>query len=170
MEAHGELVLAPARASAPRRAWTSYGGTAGVAIDAWNNRTVGVSLDADFADPLEGDVPFTDQITLGGNRPMRGYLQGRLIDRSSIVASVQYSWPIWVYLNGVIQSDVGNVFGAHLDGFDFDLLRLSSGIGVRSNGDPSAGLEVLVAAATDPFNEGFHVSSFRLVFGSHHGF
>jgi hypothetical protein len=170
VEAHGEAVFAPARASAPRRAWVNYGGTAGVAVDTWNSRTVGVSVNADFADPLKGDVPFTDQVTLGGNRPMRGYLQGRLIDRSSIVASVQYSWPVWVYLNGVIQTDVGNVFGAHLEGFDFDLLRLSSGIGVRSNGDPNAGLEVLVAAATDPFNEGFHVSSFRLVFGSHHGF
>ncbi len=86
------------------------------------------------------------------------------------MATLQYTWPVWVYLNGVIQTDVGNVFGAHLDDFDFDLLRLSSGIGVRSNGAPDSGLEVLFAAATDPFNEGFHVSSFRLVFGSHHGF
>jgi hypothetical protein len=62
------------------------------------------------------------------------------------------------------------VFGAHLDGFDVDLLRMSSGIGVRSNGDPNSGLEVMVAAGTDPFADGFHVSSFRLVFGSHHGF
>ncbi len=169
IEGHGETVLAPSRAAAPRRAWVSYGGTAGVAIDTWNNRVVGASVSADFADPLLGTVPFTDQVSLGGNRPMRGYLQGRLIDRSSVVATVQYSWPVWVYLNGVIQTDVGNVFDAHLSDFDFNLLRLSSGIGVRSNGDPNAGLEVLVAAATDPFNEGFHVSSFRLVFGSHHG-
>ncbi|MET0795293.1 MAG: hypothetical protein ABW061_27490, partial [Polyangiaceae bacterium] len=169
-EVHGEAVLAPRRGDTPRRAWASYGATAGVAIDTWNGRVVGLSLNADFADPFTGTIPFTDQVSLGGNRPMRGYLQGRLIDRSSLVGTLQYTWPVWVYLNGVIQTDVGNVFGAHLDGFDFDLLRMSSGIGVRSNGSPDSGLEVLFAAATDPFNEGFHVSSFRLVFGSHHGF
>ena len=170
VEGHGETVLAPARNADPRRAWVSYGGTAGFAIDAWNGRTVGLGVSADFADPLLGTIPFTDQVTLGGNRPMRGYLQGRLIDRSSIVATLQYSWPIWVYLNGVIQTDVGNVFGAHLDGFETGALRMSSGIGIRSNGSPDSGLEVLVAAGTDPFEDGFHVSSFRLVFGSHHGF
>lgn len=169
-EVHGEAVLAPSREQAPRRAWATWGGTAGFAIDTWNSRVVGLSVSADFADPFKGTIPFTDQVSLGGNRPMRGYLQGRLIDRSSVVATLQYTWPVWVYLNGVIQTDVGNVFGAHLDGFDFDLLRLSSGIGVRSNGSPDSGLEVLFAAATDPFNEGFHVASFRLVFGSHHGF
>jgi hypothetical protein len=49
------------------------------------------------------------------------------------------------------------------------LMRMSAGIGVRSNGSPASGVEVLVAAGTDPFEDGFHVSSFRLVIGSHHG-
>jgi outer membrane protein assembly factor BamA len=164
------MVEAPARGSSPRRVWTTYGATAGVAVDTWRRRVVGLSVAADFADPLEGTIPFTDRVSLGGNRPMRGFLQGRLIDRSSIVASLQYTWPIWVYLDGLIQTDVGNVFGAHLAGFDPDLLRLSSGIGVRSTGDPSSGLEVMVAGGTDPFEDGFRVSSFRLVVGSHHGF
>lgn len=101
---------------------------------------------------------------------MRGYLNGRLIDRSALVASAQYTWPIWVYLNGVLQADVGNVFGAHFDGFDAGLLRLSTAIGFRSSGEPDSGLEVLVAGGTDPFEQGFHYSSFRLVIGSHHGF
>jgi len=170
LEARGETLQAPARHDNPRRAWVSYGATTGVAIDAWQRRVVALSVAADFADPLIGTVPFTDQVSLGGSRPLRGFLQGRLIDRSAIVASLQYTWPVWVYLDGVIQTEVGNVFGAHLDGFDVDLLRMSSGIGVRSNGDPNSGLEVMVAAGTDPFADGFHVSSFRLVFGSHHGF
>jgi hypothetical protein len=170
VEARGELVEAPAHDRAPRRAWASYGGTVGVAVDTWRGRVVGLSVAADFADPLLGTIPFTDQVSLGGNRPLRGFLQGRLIDRSSVVASIQYTWPVWVYLDGLIQTDVGNVFGPHLAGFDWALLRLSSGIGVRSTGDPASGLEVLVAAGTDPFESGFHVSSFRLVLGSHHGF
>jgi len=170
VEARGEMVEAPARRSSPRRGWASYGGTAGVALDTWRGRVVGLSVSADFADPLVGTIPFTDQVSLGGNRPMRGFLQGRLIDRSSVVASLQYTWPVWVYLDGLIQTDVGNVFGPHLAGFDPELLRLTSGIGVRSTGDPSSGLEIMVAAGTDPFEAGFNVSSFRLVLGSHHGF
>ena len=101
---------------------------------------------------------------------MRGYLQGRLIDRSSLVARAQYIWPVWFYLNGVMQVDVGNVFGPHFEGFEPDLLRLSTAIGIRSNGSPDSGLEILVAGATDPFDSGFRYSSFRLVIGSHHGF
>ncbi len=170
LEGHGEAVIAPARASHEGRAWVGYGGTAGVALDAGGGRVFGLGVNAELIDPLRGTVPFTDEVSLGGNKPMRGYLQGRLIDRSSLVARAQYTWPVWFYLNGVVQADVGNVFGAHFDGFEPDLLRLSTAIGIRSNGSPDSGLEVLVAGATDPFESGFRYSSFRLVIGSHHGF
>lgn len=170
LEAHGEAVFAPLRASHEARAWVTYGGAAGVALDAGGRRVFGLGVLAELVDPLRGTVPFTDQASLGGNKPMRGYLQGRLIDRSSLVARAQYSWPIWFFLNGILQADVGNVFGARLDGFAPELLRLSTAIGVRSNGSPDSGLEILVAGATDTFQSGFHYSSFRLVIGSHHGF
>lgn len=170
IEAYGETVFAPPRGAAARRAWVSYGAATGVALDVWNGRVIGLNVSADLTDPLHGVVPFTDQVTLGGSRPLRGYLQNRLIDRSSIVATAAYTWPVWLYLNGVVQADLGNVFGPHLAGFDVDLLRLSTGIGVRSNGSPDSGLEILVAGATDPLESGLHFSSFRLVFGSHHGF
>ena len=52
-----------------------------------------------------------------------------------------------------------------VDGFG-----LLGAIGVRSNGARDSGFELLVAAGTDPLEDGFHVSSFRLVIGSHHGF
>jgi len=170
LEAHGEAVFAPARGEHEGRAWASYGGTTGAALDAGGGRVFGLGVNAEFVDPMLGTVPFTDQASLGGNQPMRGYLQGRLIDRSSIVARTQYIWPVWFFLNGVVQVDVGNVFGAHLDGFKPDLLRLSTAIGIRSNGPPDSGLEILIAGASDPFESGFRYSSFRLVIGSHHGF
>ncbi|HEY3255603.1 MAG TPA: hypothetical protein VGJ91_16710 [Polyangiaceae bacterium] len=170
LEGHGEAVFAPARGSHEQRAWVAYGGTTGVALDAGGSRVFGLGVSAELVDPLRGTVPFTDEASLGGNKPMRGYLQGRLIDRSSLVARAQYTWPVWFFLNGIVQADVGNVFGAHFDGFEPDLLRLSTAIGIRSSGSPETGLEVLVAGATDPFTDGFHYSSFRLVIGSHHGF
>jgi len=170
LEVHGDGVIAPARAAHEGRAWVAYGGNAGAALDAGGGRVFALGVDAELVDPLRGTVPFTDQASLGGTKPMRGYLIGRLIDRSSLVARAQYTWPIWFFLNGVVQADVGNVFGARFDGFQPDLLRLSTAIGIRSNGSPDSGLEVLIAGATDPFDSGFHYSSFRLVIGSHHGF
>ena len=40
--------------------------------------------------------------------------------RSAAVATLQYSWPVWGFLDGIIQADVGNVFGPHLEGFAAD--------------------------------------------------
>ena len=170
LEGHGEAVFAPAHGSQERRAWLGYGGTAGAALDVGGGRVFGLGVNAEVIDSLRGTVPFPDQASLGGNKPMRGYLQGRLLDRSSLVARTQYIWPIWFYLNGIVQADVGNVFGEYFAGFEPGLLRLSTAIGIRSNGSPDSGLEILVAGATDPFESGFRYSSFRLVIGSHHGF
>ena len=168
LEGHGEAIFAPGSAE-KRRAWLGYGASLGAAIDFWRGRTVGLGIRGDLTDPLLGTIPFTDQVSLGGDKPMRGFLPGRLVDRSAVVATANYVWPVWVFLNGVVQADVGNVFGEHFDGFDARLARLSTAIGIRSNGSPESGLEVLVAGATDPFENGFHYSSFRLVIGSHHG-
>lgn len=169
LAAHGEGVFAPD--GAERRAWINYGGSAGAALDmTGTERVIALNVNAELNDPLQGTTPFTDQVSLGGDNLMRGYLRNRLIDRSSLVATIRYTWPVWVYLDGVFQTDVGNVFGPHFEGFDPGLLRLSSGIGVRSNGERDSAFEILVAGGTDPFENGFHVSSFRLVIGSHHGF
>lgn len=170
IETRGEAVFAPGKGAATRRSWMSYGATAGAAYDIWGGRTVAMGVEVEMVDPLRGAVPFPDQVTLGGEQPMRGFLRDRLIDRSAAIGTLKYTWPVWVYLDGVLQTDVGNVFGPHLQGFDAGLLRLSTGIGVRSNGDPDSGFELLVAGGTDPFENGLHYSAFRLVIGSHHGF
>ena len=111
LEGHAEGVFAPASGSHAARAWMTYRGAAGAAWDVRGGRVFGLGVNAELVDPLRGTVPFTDEASLGGNKPMRGYLQGRLIDRSSLVARAQYTWPVWFYLNGVVQADVGNVFG-----------------------------------------------------------
>lgn len=169
IEAQGTAVFAP-KGQFERRAWVAYGGGAGVALDLWKRRIVSFGVRADFTDPLIGTIPFPDQVSLGGFQPMRGFLPGRLVDRSAAVATLQYTWPVWVYLNGIVQVDVGNVFGAHLDGLKPDLFRMSTAVGVRSNGSPESGLEVTIAGGTDPFEQGFRYSSLRIVLGSHHGF
>lgn len=166
---HGEGTFAPD--SEHRRAWVKYGADAGGFLDVTGTqRVLSAGVAVELADPLTGDLPFTENTTLGGDQPMRGFLRGRLVDRSSFVTRLQYTWPVWVFLDGVLQVDAGNVFGAGFDGFDPKKFRLSSGVGLRSNGERDSAFEVLVAAGTDPLDDGFHVSSFRLVVGSHHGF
>lgn len=171
-EIHGEGDFVPqSENDGGRRGWIKYGASLGGAIDLTRTqRVLSLTLVGELADPIMGTIPFTDQVSLGGDLLMRGYLPNRLIDRSAAVASLRYTWPIWVFLDGVFETDVGNVFGTRFDGFDPGLFRLTSGIGVRSNGERDSGFELLVAGGTDPFEDGFHVSSFRFVLGSHHGF
>ena len=171
-EAHEESVFPiDAPRGEARRSWVKYGGSVGAAVDVTgSSRVVSLSVAAELADPLSGTIPFTDQVALGGDVLMPGYLRGRLVDRSATVATLQYRWPIWVYLDGVMHAAVGNVYGEHFSGFDVKTSRLSTGVGIRSNGDRSSGFEALFAIGTDPFDEGAGISSFRLLIGSHHGF
>ncbi len=154
-----------------RRAWVKYGGSVGAALDLTKQqRVISAAVAAELVDPLAGSVPFPDQVTLGGDNLMPGFLRSRLVDRSSVVGSLQYRWPIWVFLDGVIHAAAGNVFGARFAGFDVKQTRLSSGIGVRSNGARESGFELLFAVGSEPFNDQFKVDSVRLVLGTHHGF
>jgi len=67
--------------------------------------------------------------------------------------------------------DAGNAFGHNLDGFAFQKLAGSFGMGLRSNSDRDASFHLLVAAGTTPFDAGpFKVDSFRFVIGAGRGF
>jgi hypothetical protein len=151
--------------------WVRYGGTAGAFIDVGGNaRVIGLTLSALFADPLRGQVPFTELASLGGSGAMRGYLPGRLVDRSAMALTLQYAWPVWAWADGVMQVATGNVFGEHLSGLSPKLARVSAGTGLRTAGDPTRSTELLVGFGTETFEDGLRVTSFRLYFGGTHGF
>lgn len=152
--------------------WLRYGGSIGGFLDLKNNRTVGLAVTALFVDPIGGGdpIPFTEQIVLGGSGPMRGYLYGRLVDRSAAVGTLKYRWPIWAFLDGTMQVAVGNVFGRQLHDFRTELLRLSSAIGVESIGAADHTFELLVGLGTETFERGTQVSSVRVLFGTNRGF
>ncbi|HMJ12363.1 MAG TPA: BamA/TamA family outer membrane protein, partial [Polyangiaceae bacterium] len=115
-------------------------------------------------------IPFTEQVSLGGERPLRGFLQDRLIDRSAVAATLEYQWPIWVFLDGALHYAVGNVFGEHLEGFEAKKLRNSVGLGVRSNTARDHPFEILVAVGTETFEQGAGIDHVRFVFGTTSGF
>lgn len=177
----GSLTQSRPLANTPpiRYEWVHYGASLGGFLDlTGQQRVVGLSVVADFADPLNdvepldgvAAIPFTEQVSLGGDRPLRGFLQQRLIDRSAVAATLEYQWPIWVFLDGAMHYSVGNVFGEHLEGFEAKKLRNSIGLGVRSNTARDHPFEILVAVGTETFEQGAQIDNVRVVFGTTSGF
>jgi hypothetical protein len=123
-------------------------------------------------DPLAaGDVPFTELLSMGGREVMRGFQQDRYLGSSSTVTTLQYTYPIWLYLDGMIFAEVGNVFGSYFEGFSFQRLAMSFGFGVRSNADRDSAFALLFALGTAPFDAAeFRAQSFRFVLGVDRGF
>lgn len=171
VELEGEQAVDPRAASDQH--WFRYGGTLGGFLDLNNRwRVLSFAVTALFVDPLRasGTVPFTEHIVLGGSGPMRGYVFGRLRDRSAAVATLQYQWPIWVWLDGTMQLAVGNVFGEHLSNFSPDLCRLSWSLGLRTVGSPDHSFEILGGFGTETFRDGASITSARIVVGATKGF
>lgn len=172
IEAYGEqdVELDPDRK--PNR-WVKYGGKVGGFLDLTGHRRVlSLWLAGSFVEPLGGQevVPFSELTLLGGAAEMRGFREGRLHGRSALVTTLQYEWPVWVWLRGTLQVATGNVFGERLDDFDPDLLRLSSAVGFRSVTSQDHFLEVLTGIGTETYEEGWDVTSFRLLLGGNSGF
>jgi hypothetical protein len=158
----------------PGNSWVRYQASA---LGAWDmtgtSRTLSLGLNAMFVDPIQGGaagIPFTELVTLGGTGPMRGYLPGRLIGRSAAVAALNYEWPVWSFIDGTIETSVGNVFDAGLKGFSADKLRLSTVFGIRSNASRDHVFELLSGFGTETFEHGARVTSFRLAVGASRAF
>jgi len=154
-----------------RTRFVSYGATAGGFVDLnQRGRVVALSVTTRFADPLgDGAVPFTELVQLGGPERLRGFVPGRLADRSAAVAELSYRWPVWIWLDGTARTEVGNVFGEHLAGLRSGRLRWSGTLGVESAGSSDGRLEVLVGAGSETFESGGKVDSVRFVIGTTHG-
>jgi hypothetical protein len=172
----GSDVRAPRRredGSIGRHHWIEYGVSAGAFFEmTGRKRVLGISFVADFADPLgaRASVPFTEQVSLGGARPMRGFRQGRLVDRSALVVLAEYRWPVWVWVDGVLHYGVGNVFGRQLEAFRAPMLRQSFGLGLRANSSRDHAVEALIAFGTRTFEAGAGVESVRALLGASSGF
>ncbi len=152
--------------------WIRWGTTVAGFLDLnQRQRVLGVIMTLDFVEPLaDRPVPFTELASLGGSRPLRGFLHQRLLDRSAVAVQADYQYPIWVWLDGHIHYAVGNVFGPRLEGFEPELLRSSFGMGFRSAGSRDHVFEVLAAFGTAAFDDGSEIESFRLLVGTISGF
>jgi hypothetical protein len=152
------------------RRWLRYGGAIGGALDLdGHQRTVRLQVAAELVDPLRGDVPFNELASLGSDL-MPGFVTGWMLGRSTIATQASYTWPVSVWLDGELRLAAGNAFGAHLDGARLRELRLSGDVGVITIGSRDQGFEVLAGLGTETLEQGAHVTSVRLTFGSRGGF
>jgi len=153
------------------RSWIAYGGSAGAAVDlTGHRRTLRFQLGFDFVDSMSGDtIPFIEYPMLGGVG-MPGFLPGWMTDRSTAVAQLGYSWPIWLGLDAQTRLSIGNAFGEHLDGFAARRLRLSGDVGFSTSSGYDQGFEVLVGVGTETFEQGAGITSVRVTLGSRRGF
>jgi hypothetical protein len=157
--------------SEPGAAWVRYGGAIGGFWDiGQSGRTLGLVLNTEFEHTIRGTTPFTEDVLLGGTGGFAGFRPGRLVGASAATASLYYEWPIWVWLDGTIHLGVGNVFDAGLRDFEAKLLRLSSGIGIRSTSSPDHQLGLEIGFGTETIQDGLDVTSFRLAVGGTNGF
>jgi hypothetical protein len=150
-------------------AWLAYAASWTGTLDVTGTqRCLDLEGYAAFADPLPGagDVPFTHAPSLGGARPLRGFPSRRFIDRSAAVLTLRYRWPIWSSLDGNVHAAAGNVFGAHLAGFDPAELRASFGLGVSTVSPSAHAFELLLAFGTEPFSRGLAPDTQRIVAGT----
>lgn len=149
--------------------WIGYGARAVGTLDVTGRqRRLELELYAAFTDPLPGagDVPFTEQVSLGGSRPLRGFGGRRLLDRSGAAATLRYRWPVWSALDGVLHCAAGNVFGPRLRDFALQELRASFGAGITTAAAADQSFEILWAFGTEVFEAGGAIESTRLTVGT----
>lgn len=170
LELKGELLVDPAFDGL---AFGRASIDAGVALDLGrDNRTLALRQRLIFVENFgSAAIPFTELASLGGNDLLRGFNEGRYRGESAAVTTLQYTWPIWVALDGMLFAEVGNVFGSGLDGFDPSQFAGSFGTGIRTSTDRDVSLQLFVAAGTRRFDEGpFAVENVRVVLGAVTGF
>ena len=145
--------------------WALWGGRAEAGVDVTGTgRHLALDVDLRFANPLgRAGVPWSELPTLGGDGPMRGYLDGRLRGRSATAATVRYRYPLWPMIEAFTEIAVGNAWGEHLEGWSLARSRLSGAIGIRNDDDGNQRFELLAGVGTEPFDRGASLGNARVL-------
>jgi hypothetical protein len=154
-------------ANTPSSGWLRYGGTLVGFVDlSEGGRMLSLAVSTTLVEPI-GDrpVPFTQLASLGGGRTMPGLRTGRLYDRSSLVAMLRYSWPIWLAFNGSLQAGLGNVFGPRYQGLRPGRARVSAAVGLETNGSRDTVFQAIVGFGTETIESGADLDTIRVAVG-----
>ena len=153
------------------RRWVRYGAAAGAFIDLNGlDRVLHLGVLAVMITPIDGEVPFTELVDLGDVGPLKGFIQGWVIGESAAAAMLEYTWPVWVWLDAAIHVAIGNAFGRDFAGFDVEAGRVSTGFGLRSIDERDHGFVLQLAFGSEPLRDGGNLDTVRLVFGANRVF
>ncbi|MFT5355276.1 MAG: hypothetical protein ACI9KE_002492, partial [Polyangiales bacterium] len=149
VQASADLSFAYSLRDPSESMWVNYGlSLAGFWDVSGVNHILSLALGIRLADGIRGKVPFTEQPIISGNGPMSGFLGAFLTGPSAVSATLSYSWPIWIYLDGIAHVAVGNVFDERFSGFALSKFRLSAGVGIAAVSKRDHFFEFLVGFGT----------------------
>jgi hypothetical protein len=129
-----------------RSSYIRMRGRIGESFEIYHHRTlyVGIAVEDEVAFGAT-PIPFSELVQLGGIDDLRGFRRGRFRDASSVLATAEYRWPIWMWMDGCLFVDYGGVFGPQLAGLDLKALRPDIGFGVRVHSSDKLMMRLQVA-------------------------
>lgn len=151
--------------------YVKYGGEAAAFWDFYKQRIIGIRLRAEFAEAMEGSqIPFGELATLGGIETMRGFSFARFHGQSSLVATLDYRYPVWSFLDANLFFEVGNTFNQQLEDFELGALRPNLGLSIKANGSRFNAFDITLGLGGYRFDDKIGVDSFTLGLGTNWGF
>lgn len=151
------------------RAWTRIDVVAGAALllDPVAERHLDLRIRLQLVEAANDvDLPFSELASTGGSRDLRGFPSGRLLGESALAFLLDYKWPLGAWLDAHAHLGAGSSFGPQLSGFGVNQMSGSIGGGLSIAGfSDDRQVELWTAVGTGPFEDGFDVTSFRLVLG-----
>lgn len=117
-------------------------------------------------------IPFTELPTLGGQDWMRGFLAGRLRGNSTLVATLEYRYPVLALVEAELFTALGNAFADHLEDVAPGRLFLNWGVGLRTTFARDAAIAATIAFASNRLDDpAFRIAdATRVSLGVIHGF
>jgi Omp85 superfamily domain len=92
-----------------------------------DDQSLAVQLYGGFSN---GNPPFQYMQRLGGEKLMRGYLEGRYLDKNYVTVQVEYRVPLWWRLGAVVFAGLGDV-APSVSAFKLKEFKTSKGFGLR---------------------------------------
>lgn len=82
-----------------------------------------------YSEANNGEVPFQSLVSVGNGNTIRGFYNGRYIDKNKSAVQTELRYPIYKKLNGVLFAGTGKVYGEKK--FDDLKFKESYGAGLR---------------------------------------
>ncbi|MCB9597063.1 MAG: hypothetical protein H6719_30345 [Sandaracinaceae bacterium] len=152
--------------------WVRWGGELAVSTDFFGRgRALMLRFRTELVSSLQEPalIPFYELPDAGGRGPLSGFITGQLRGQSTLGLTLEYVWPVYALLDGFTEITVGNAFGTHYEGFDWDRLRLAWAIGIIPRFAGEHLVEISFGLGTETFENGTQLSQARLVVGARHG-